>query len=931
MKGNQKLYLYTNSNAKIMGIYLLIFFLLPFKMTALDPNTPIRKYLLDEFVVGRGIPTNTITAIAQTPDGYLWVGTPDELVKYDGQQFETIDQHLYTEETDTRINCLMADRQGALWIGVGEGIVRYLDGTFNKFLKKYTLPKIYAKSMVEDMYGNIWIGTEHNYLYRYDHETFTLYDTASGLADTNIISLCADSKGNLWVGTFSEGLFKGYNGTFVPYDLERQTDQYPFTVYSIYEDRKGFIWVGTSEGLFRVKNNIVRHFTPGHGLSNPFILDILEDRDGNIWVGTRSGICRIQEDPTGKISIDTFFEYTVDEGHIAINCLFEDMEKSIWIGTVGYDMKRLREARFFTYSRKHSIPNFRLTLYNTRDGDTWVGSMMGELYRFKDGAFTRFLQLENPSEAAEITAIEEDARGNLWLGTTMRGLFQLKNGKLIHHADEDTEAPLPRYPIYTITRDSKNNLWITTYLGGLVCYRDGVFKTYRTEDGLTSNWVTNVHEDKNRNLWIGTSQGLTILPGGQWHPQKIKTHLPDTQISAIYEDENSVFWIGAYNSGIVRLKEDQPFSYTTADGLGSEYIFQIKEDNRGNLWMSSYDGVLKVSKKELNDFAAGKTKYLNCITFSLSDGMHSVLCSSRYRNSIIKTQTGELWFATRKGIAAINPDKIKINKTPPPVVLKRIIFNYQTITGAQSGKSYKGIKSILFFFTAPTFISQERVKFKYKLVGFDKDWILLESDQERMVHYENLPPGQYTFRVIACNSDSIWNNTGASFGFTLKPWFYETLTFKISSGLMVVLIVLGTYYTLKKYFYFHKIKDKYKQSTLDPVKTETYVQKLVYLLKEEKIYKDQQISLDSLAQKLSLQPRELSQLINEQLNKNFWGLINSYRMEEAFQLLKDSKKNQSPILDIAFEVGFNSKEAFNRVFKKHTGMTPSQYKKKMRK
>lgn len=264
------------------------------------------------------------------------------------------------------------------------------------------------------------------------------------------------------------------------------------------------------------------------------------------------------------------------------------------------------------------------------------------------------------------------------------------------------------------------------------------------------------------------------------------------------------------------------------------------------------------------------------------------------------------------------------------MVLKRIIFNYETVPGDQSGKSFKGIKSILFFFTAPTFISRERVKFKYKLVGFDKDWILLEGNQERMMHYENLPPGQYTFRVIAGNSDGIWNNTGASFGFTLKPWFYETLTFKISTALIVVLIVLGTYYTLKKYVSFHKIKDKYKQSTLDPVKTETYMQKLLYLLKEEKIYKDQQISLNSLAEKISLQPRELSQLINEQLNKNFWGLINSYRMEEVFRLLKDTKKNQRTILDIAFEVGFNSKEAFNRVFRKHTGMTPSQYKKKMR-
>ena len=199
-----------------------------------------------------------------------------------------------------------------------------------------------------------------------------------------------------------------------------------------------------------------------------------------------------------------------------------------------------------------------------------------------------------------------------------------------------------------------------------------------------------------------------------------------------------------------------------------------------------------------------------------------------------------------------------------------------------------------------------------------------------MAHYQKIPNGHYRFHVTACNSDGIWNLTGASFDFTLKPRFYETLIFQLTVLLAVGLFLFAAYWSLKKYFSFQKIKNKYKHSSLDTAITGKTIKKLLFLLKEEKIYKESGISLEALAQKLSLQPRVLSQVINEHLNKNFWGLINSYRMEEALRLLKDPGEKQTSILDIAFEVGFNSKEAFNRVFKKHTGMTPSQYRKETR-
>lgn len=900
---------------------LLLFFLFSLQLTALDPNKALHHYQLDEWQLSSGIPHNWITAVTQTADGYLWVGTYSGLAKFDGAQFEIIEKIENEDLTDRSIFSLYADKQGTLWIGTRFGLVRYKDEDFNIFNKTDGLSCEKINCIKEDMHGDLWTGTWDGDLNCLKNGKFIVFNTANGLGRRAISSILEDRRGNLWIGANVGGLFKGQRGKFVKHDI-KGLDNY--SVFSLCEDSTGTLWVGTNRGLTRIKDKTCTIYTPGDGLANYNIPVIFEDSDGNLWVGTGNGINRIKVKQSGKI---TFEHYLA--GHIIL-CFFEDREKNLWIGTEDDGLKRLKDSTFKTLYREEGIPGSGSSLYEARDGDIRIGSHIGWLYRFNNGTANVLLRL-GLSRDMRIQAIEQDFNDNLWLGTP-RGLFKVKGGKAVQYTlNGNSSDPLLSNFIRVIYQDNRNVLWIGT-LNGLKSYYNGVTKTFTTREGLSDNSVISIIEDKNHNLWVGTEKGIDILENGKWDTLSQIKYVTGTFITGVYEDksDHNVFWIGALYKGLVRLKNRLPVFYTKKDGFPSKFIYQILEDDYGNLWMSSDNGIIKVSKGVLNEFADGSIEKINCSLYGISDGMNTNQCSFGTRNSIIKTQSGEFWFSTRKGIAVVHPGKIKINKNPPPIIIKKVLFNFDAISKKLSGTVFKGITDIRFNFTAPTFVAPKKIKFKFKLEGYDKEWTIINASQERTTAYKHLPFGFYSFKVSACNNDQIWNKNAASFDFTLKPYFYQTLLFKIISLLLVVFILAVFSYAYSKRRELKKLREKYKNSTLDRENAETYKKKLLYLLEVEKVYLDEDVSLQSLSTKLSISTRNLSQVINEQLNMNFCDLINVYRIEEAKRIFSASGKNNYSIMEIAFQVGFNSKASFYRAFRKHSGMTPSQYREKLK-
>lgn len=894
-------------------------------LAALDPAKSVQRYLLDIWGVERGLPSDIINTVTQSASGFLWLGTAKGLVRFDGITFESI--YIPGKDADGRpsaVNALEAVDDGGLWIGTASGLFHLKGLSLSRFKKEDGMPEFFITRLFLDSFGNLWIGTLSNHLYcrKNASNEFFHFGPEQGVNSPYVSMILEDRNGTLWVANHSGGLLQKSGDGFVKHPLE--IDHSIYYVYNVCIDRQGMWWIGTNTGLYgfsgfgTAREKAAAYFSPHNGLSDDNIWSTTEDVHANLWVATERGLNRINKNNRGEWRVQQLLPDTI------VLEVFEDREKSLWLSTNGTGLQSMRDGTFYNYGKSSGVPNWYVSLHQDSRGVIRIGSTLGELFRFSGGRFVRELETDNNIESA-IFAIEEYAPGDLWLGTVQRGIMRYKNGVVTRYTNRNG---LVSNWIRTLFKDSRGDLWIGTR-GGLNRFRHGVFDSFTILDGLVGNNIQVLQEDRSGNIWVGTTKGISVFPAESGDPLQLSTHLDDLHIHDIYQDPQGVIWVGTSGNGLKRYKQAQWHSYSTNDGLETDSILSVSEDRGGNLWFGSAGGVYRVVKQELDDRAAGKIARVNSHVFGLSDGLESLDCRDGARNAAIKTRQGELWFSTHKGIAVVDPVNVSINKFPPTVVIEQVHFNYEYISQDQNGAAFTGIKDLRFQFTAPTFVSPRRVKIKYMLEGHDTGWRNVVGIHDRQAHYRKIPPGSYRFRVIAANGSGVWNSKGASFSFTLTPYFYQTLWFEL---LVLVLLLSGAaalYFLVRKQVYLRKLKQKYKNSTLDPEKAEKYLKKLLHLLEEERLYRQENITLVSLAKELNIPPRYLSQIVNERINKNFRDLINRYRIEEAKTLLISPPRNKDySILEIAFEVGFNSKEVFNRSFKKYTGMTPTQFKRK---
>jgi ligand-binding sensor domain-containing protein/AraC-like DNA-binding protein len=900
---------------------------------ALDPNKPVNQYLVDQWETSAGIPSNTVISITQTPDGYLWIAATKGLVRFDGAKFSSI-SFAETGETDSGENpipeTLFVDRQGTLWIGSSAGLTsfHYQTGQFYTYNTAYGINKDRIRHIKDDMRGNIWIGFFTSYVNRFSDGKFTSFNASHGLKGKKINAIIENRNGNLLFGSRENGVFIYREGKFLKYPV---TGLEHLHLIDMIEDKKGDLWIGTNTGLFQVTDKETKIYTAGDGLSNDYVTSIMEDSDGNLWVGTLKGLNRVEKKPDGGIGFSSLLN------PLAIVCLFEDREKSLWVGTYDSGIKRIKEGKFTSYKPVEKYPEeIFLSLLEDRYGDTWIGSLSGKLFRCRGGETIEVV--ESPAISGEgITAIAEDANGDLWLGTNGRGVSQKKNQTFLQLT---VREGLADNLVTSIFKDSKGNLWLSTFGGvSIIHYSNGFLETFDARKGLSGKVANNVYEDNRQNIWIAADKGVTVLKKGKIAKENIEYYLQGVSVTCIYLDQSfsgdngdkdRVVWLATHGAGLKRLQKGNITSFTTANGITTDFIYQFFEDQQGIFWLMSDSGILRVSKSELNQFAEGRVDIINCASFGISEGMKSIELNNEFsRHSALKTRNGQFWFITQKNISIIDPGKIQINKVPPPVIIETVLFDDRPVPLHQEALEFNGRRDCQFHFTAPTFLSPGKVKFKYQLHGFDREWVFLGPGRERTAQYKDLEPGTYTFRVIACNSEGIWNQTGDAITFTLKPFFYETLLFKIV--VLLILIALGAIgFFIYKNRPFKK-QEKYKGSPLNPHFAEACIGKLRHLMEEEKAYLDAEISLQSLAEKLSITSRVLSQILNEKMDRNFSDFINCYRVEEAKRILQNPGSAQKKIIALAFDVGFNTKVAFYNAFKKFTDMTPAQYREKLAK
>lgn len=822
--------MYCKGKKLLIAVTFFLLFILPYGgLMALDPGQSIDQYVLDQWKNKEGLASNNIYSIAQTPDGYMWFATFKGLVRFDGVKFSTIQYGIKKNQKSKNkkarlLDVLFVDKAGILWIG----------------------------------------GIGHLTNYRYQTGQFTTFTREDGLTGKRIYTINEDKRGNLWLGFMGCDLVRFVNGKFTKFKISpHQEGQW---VTSIFEDRKWSLLVGT------YKNKVFK-----------FV-------DGNFH---------------------------------------------------RYEIEGLKDAKFVDFAADGKYKKEVIySLFEDRRGDIWLGAHSGNLLRYRNGKFIKSLKIPGIS-GSYINAIAEDYNGDLWLGTNRNGVFK-KKGNTNTFINFTTRDGLADNYVISVSQDSKNNLWFSTG-SGVSRYRNGVFKSLKKQDGLLGKKVVYTYEDKNQNIWILTSKGINVLKNGQFSRDNMITYSKDIGVVCIYEEDTStnkgenVFWFGTYGYGLRRFKDGTFTSYTEKEGLNSNYIYQLFADDWGNFWMSSNKGTLRISKNQLDAFAQGQVDRIHCTAFDTSDGMSSVhFYNALSGSSAIKTRDGELLFVTKKGITMTHPGKLKINRIPPPVIIEDFFFkgsDHYSYNGLHSETIvFKGMNRIGFHFTSPTFLSSEKIKFKYKLEGHDKDWAFLAPGANRIASYEDLAPGTYVFKVTACSSDGIWNNSGDSLTFAITTCFQNSTSFKLLLLLGGLALVTAAVFLFKKYHPLARNgKAKYKNSHLNHAYVKECIRKLDYTMEIEKIYRDENISLQSLSKKVSITPHQLSRIINENLNKNFPDFINTHRVEEAKKILADPKQADRKILNIAFDVGFNTKVAFNTAFKKYTNMTPSQFRKKARK
>ncbi|HEX9000510.1 MAG TPA: two-component regulator propeller domain-containing protein [Blastocatellia bacterium] len=705
------------------------------------------QYKFDHWTVNDGLPQNAINAIIQTRDGYLWVATNDGLARFDGVRFTVFNHGNMPGIGGNRFASLYEDREGTLWAGSEGTLIRYRDGVFVSYTVKDGVPEDEIARIEEDERGGLWVSGRKTSLSRSWEGRFIRYNMTECLPG----HIPGESARNgLWWSRDERGLHFFQRGRW--FTVSRP--QVPsLLVTGTNQDQYGRLWIGTSDGNVQTKVSFVPALS-GRQPSGGIHLD----RKGNQWFSRRQDQT-LRRERNGVI-----------ESYPAVNSMvtafYEDREGWLWIGT-NAGLFRAREIGISTLTRSEGLlSELTYSVLEDRSGAIWIGTWGGGPARFADGRFTHFF-LTNPAElyGTRVTSLYEDRAGTIWIGM-QGGMNHFQNGKLTRFSDQFGLAET-----WATCQDRAGDFWFATTTGLTRLRGGGGFMTYTMRDGLPFNDVRVLLEDRGGALWIGTYGGLARWQDGRFTTWTENEGLSGNRIRCLYEDGDGALWIGTYDGGLTRLKNGRFTHYTVREGLFGNGVFQILEDGSGYFWMSCNQGIFRVRRQELNDFAEGRIASITSVGYGVKDGMVNPECNGGRQPAGWRMRDGKLWFPTINGLAIVDPAGVPINKLPPPVVIEECRLNRIPVPFQKELRIAPDQDNLEIQYTANSFIKPEQVKFKYRLAGMDADWV--EAGNRRVAYYSHVPSGDYTFTVIAANSDGVWNTEGVSLKVVVIPPFWR--------------------------------------------------------------------------------------------------------------------------------------------------------------
>ena len=787
--------------AGALGLALAV--LAPGNVPGADSVGP--NFLVSSWHTEGGLPDGNVTALAQTPDGYLWVGTFKGLARFDGVRFTVFDARRELALADEHIAGLLVDSRGRLWVACESGaLLCWENGSFTPIpgtrvsadptragARSTHSRWLRTTAMAEDAQGCLWLHDGRAALIQLSNAVPQIVAAGNGLPAGTLFGLIDDPARQPWV-LAGESLLRWQAGQWVPVlHVGPLGGTQPVACAA----RHGGVWIAAAHGSWTSGGGRVRRLVDGQVLDplqpTPWatnsprsqVTALLEDEAGRVWLGTQWGgvLC---SDAAGQ------WQHPLSDGPLAqcrVTCLFEDRQGAIWVGTLGDGLHRLVQrpvtALHLPEPAKEHLLN---TACAARDGSVWAGTDGAGVFRYHDHGFTHFGNADGLDNEL-VLSLFEDRHTNLWCGTAS-GLFRFAAGRF----QRVTGLPAPGGSVLTLFEDRDGDLWIGTPQGP-VRHHDGTFSLRALGEDVGSVEIRSLAQDMAGHLWVGTiAQGLFCLHSNRVEHYGAAEGLTNPDARSLCCDRHGGVWVGTLGGGLFRFNAGRFQAITTADGLPDDTINSILEDDADNLWFSSYNGYFGCARHLLERYERGRAPALVCRWLSLTEGLDYRACSGAGQPVAARAPDGRLWFVNQRSLAVFDPRADRRAQSPPNVVVEAVVVDgHAQVAGAAAEmRAPSSARQFEFQYTALDLPRPEKSRFRYQLSGFDADWIA--AGARRAGYYSQLRPGRYEFHVAVAGDDSVWHVAPRGLRLEIVPRLWERASAQVAGGVILVLGIAAT-------------------------------------------------------------------------------------------------------------------------------------------
>jgi signal transduction histidine kinase/ligand-binding sensor domain-containing protein/CheY-like chemotaxis protein len=762
---------------------LLFAVLMSFYASSGSHHVFAQQYRLESYTAQEGLPQAQVWDAIQNRQGEIWLALyTGGIVRFDGHDFTRFGQEGFLSELTFQSQTIYEDRHGTLWFGTQGGLHRYDGTTVSSFSTENGLPSDDIRSIVEDKKGKLWIGTDKG-VCSFDGISCSVFEDQR-IQNVGFKSLSTDLQGNLWIGSTTAGLFK-YDGTSILH-WDEFSGLGTSEVRAVTFDHNEIIWIATSKGLVRFDGTEFKLFTENEGLPSAGIQSLSVDRAGTLWIGTKNGMARKQ----GELIVP-FDPKSL--ASISIRSILEDRESNIWISTDGKGIFKYTPSPFTHYNEEDGLLGSMVWGITEGPSDNLWISLQNGISQY-DGS--KFSPVEDPTgilHRREVTAMHKSNSGAMWLG--MRSsLIKYEDGKFVTFTQIDGK---PIGTIRYITEDVNGNLWIATQ-EGVVKFDGTKFYLFTDKDGLSDNSVSAILIHSNGSIWVGTDHGVNIFDGSSFSPYKTGSAFDKFWISDIKESPNGDVWIatqiGVFVSlGAAPVLNPQIDNFGLAQGMNDGITYFLEFDNEGQLWVGTNRGVNRI---DVPTYLTTGEKIIR--SYGKNDGFQGIETN---HHAVYKSPDGSMLFGTVAGLTKFTPELDTRNLSKPKTNLTDVRLFFEEADWSKFGNPIKpwsklpetpilphNQNHLSFDYAGLSFAAPEKVRYQYKLDGFDKSWSPI-TDQ-RSATFRNLPPGRYNFLVRASNNDGVWNSKPTSYSFTISLPFWETWWFYVITALVLVLALI---------------------------------------------------------------------------------------------------------------------------------------------